>query len=64
MGTAGPRPADIDLSDVDPFWSGPMADRHAGFAALRSQDPIRFFAEMETDFLPAGPGYWAITRHA
>jgi cytochrome P450 len=64
MGTVGPRPADIDLSAVDPFWSGPMADRYSGFAALRNYDPIRFFAEMETDFLPAGPGYWAITRHA
>ena len=64
MGTVGLRPADIDLSGVDPFWSGPMADRYSGFAALRKEDPIRFFAEMETDFLPAGPGYWAITRHA
>jgi len=56
--------AEIDLSNVDPFWSGPMADREAGFATLRRVDPIRFFAEVETEFLPAGRGYWAITRHA
>ena len=56
--------AEIDLSNVDPFWSGPMADREAGFATLRRADPIRFFAEVETEFLPAGRGYWAITRHA
>ena len=56
--------AEIDLSNVDPFWSGPVADREAGFATLRRADPIRFFAEVETEFLPAGRGYWAITRHA
>ena len=56
--------AEIDLSNVDPFWSGPMADREAGFATLRRTDPIRFFTEQETEFLPAGRGYWAITRHA
>ncbi|MCH2430989.1 MAG: cytochrome P450, partial [Acidimicrobiales bacterium] len=55
---------DINLSLIDPFWSGPMVDRLAGFAALRKEDPIRFFAEEETEFLPAGRGYWAITRHA
>ena len=56
--------AEIDLSNVDPFWLGPVADREAGFATLRRADPIRFFAEVETEFLPAGRGYWAITRHA
>ena len=41
-----------------------MAERHTAFATLRSEDPIRFFAEADTEFLPAGPGYWALTKHA
>ena len=41
-----------------------MADRYAAFAALRRHDPIRFFPEQETEYLAAGPGYWAVTRHA
>lgn len=56
--------ADIDLSDVEGFWTRPMAEREAAFATLRRDDPIRFFAEAETELLPTGPGYWAITRHA
>ena len=55
---------DVDLSSVDDFWTRPMADRHAAFAALRRHDPIRFFAEGEIEGLPPGPGYWALTRHA
>ncbi len=55
---------DIDLSDIEGFWTLPMAERHAAFATLRDQDPIRFFAEADTEFLPAGPGYWALTKHA
>jgi len=54
----------LELSGVDPFWSGPMEDRLAGFAALRRHDPIRFFAEEDSEYLSAGPGYWAVTRHA
>ncbi len=56
--------ADIDLSDIEEFWTRPMAEREAAFATLRRDDPIRFFAEADTEFLPTGPGYWAITRHA
>ncbi len=55
---------DVDLSSVDDFWTRPMADRHAAFAALRRHGPIRFFAEGEIEGLPPGPGYWALTRHA
>ncbi len=55
---------DVDLSSVDDFWTRPMADRYAAFAALRRHDPIRFFAEGEIEGLPPGPGYWALTRHA
>jgi len=56
--------SDIDLSDLEGFWTRPMSERAAAFATLRREDPIRFFAEADMEFLPTGPGYWAITRHA
>ena len=59
-----PALEDLDLSRIDPLWSGPMEERLDGFSALRRHDPIRFFAEQETEYLAAGPGYWAVTRHA
>ena len=55
---------DIDLSDMEGFWTKPMVERGAAFATLRREDPIRFFEERDIEFLPAGPGYWAVTRHA
>ena len=54
---------EIDLSDIDEFWTRPMADRHAAFATLRTESPIHFFPEPELEYLPTGPGYWAITKH-
>ena len=56
--------SEIDLSDVEGFWTEPMAVREAAFETLRREDPIRFFAEAETEYLAAGPGYYALTRHA
>ena len=55
---------EIDLSDVEGFWALPLEDREEAFATLRRDDPIRFFDETGTEFLTAGPGYWAVTRHA
>jgi len=55
--------ADIDLSSLD-FWSLPWERREAAFATLRRENPIAFFAEPEVPFLPQGPGYYAVTRHA
>ena len=55
---------DIDLSDGEGFWTEPMSVRDAAFETLRREDPIRFFAEHDNEFLPAGPGYYAITKHA
>ena len=54
---------EIDLSDIDEFWTRPMADRHAAFATLRTESPIHFFAEPDLEYLPTGPGYFAMTRH-
>ena len=41
-----------------------MAGRGAAFETLRREDPIRFFPEAETEYLAAGPGYYALTKHA
>ena len=56
--------ADINLSDMEGFWTRPMVERHAAFATLRREDPIRFFPETAVEFLPPGPGYHALTKHA
>jgi methyl-branched lipid omega-hydroxylase len=54
--------ADIDLSDVE-FWLQPDEYREGAFRTLRRHAPVRFFAEREFPPLPAGPGYWSLTRH-
>jgi cytochrome P450 len=54
---------EIDLSSPD-FWTLPPEEREGGFATLREERPISFHEEFEVDFLPRGPGYWALTRHA
>ncbi|MGH9103485.1 MAG: cytochrome P450 [Acidimicrobiales bacterium] len=55
---------DIDLSDIDGFWTLPLEEREGAFALLRRERPIAYFAEPEYGFLPRGPGYWAVTRYA
>jgi methyl-branched lipid omega-hydroxylase len=59
--TAAPR-ARPDLSDVQGFWTAPIAERAAAFAALREAEGVPFFAEPELTLLPRGAGYWALTR--
>jgi cytochrome P450 len=54
---------EIDLSDIE-FWAAPYSVREEGFKRLRAERPIAFFAEPEIAALPAGPGYYALTRHA
>ncbi len=51
-----------DLSDVERFWTAPIAERAAAFAELREREPVPFFAEPQFAYLPQGPGYWALTR--
>ena len=60
---------EIDLNNAGRFWALPEAERQEGFAVLRAEDPIRYFPERAyhvdgEEVLPAGPGYWALTRHA
>jgi len=54
---------EIDLSTLE-FWERPETEREGAFATLREEDPIRFFQEQDYEgLLPAGPGYWALTKH-
>jgi len=55
--------AGIDLSDNE-FWGLPLAERAAAFAMLRAQPRPQFYAEPEAPFTVAGPGYYALVRHA
>src|SRR5580692_338962 len=55
--------AGIDLS-ANEFWGLPLAERAASFARLRAEPRPPFFAEPEVSFAQAGPGYWALVRHA
>jgi methyl-branched lipid omega-hydroxylase len=63
--TVTPAVDDIDLSDIE-FWARPLEEREAAFAVLRREKPLGFFAEPEVlvDWIPQGPGYYAVTRHA
>ncbi|MHA6617630.1 cytochrome P450 [Pseudonocardia sp. DLS-67] len=49
-----------DVSDIG-FWTAPIAERAAAFAALRQHEPVPFFPEPDIG-LPRGPGFWALTR--
>ncbi|MGI9432951.1 MAG: cytochrome P450 [Myxococcota bacterium] len=54
---------EIDLSTLE-FWERPETEREGAFATLREEDPIRFFHEQDYEgLLPAGPGYWSLTKH-
>ncbi|WUI01818.1 cytochrome P450 [Spirillospora sp. NBC_00431] len=54
---------DIDLTDWE-FWRRPLDHRHEGFAALRRHPDLVRFEEPDVVFVPQGPGYYAVTRHA
>jgi cytochrome P450 len=53
-----------DLSDIDGFWTAPISERAAGFAALREREPIPFYEEPQFAYFERGPGFYALTRHA
>ncbi len=62
-----PLPLDaIDLSSLE-FWELPLAQRDAAFATLRREQPIAFYEELAIENtiidMPAGPGYYALTKH-
>jgi hypothetical protein len=51
-----------NLSDIEHFWTAPIAERSSAFAALREREPVPFFPEPVFGLLPPGAGYWALTR--
>jgi cytochrome P450 len=51
-----------DLSDIDTFWTAPISERAAAFAALREREPVPFYPEPAFSYVEQGPGYWALTR--
>lgn len=53
-----------DLSDIDGFWTAPLPERAAGFAALREAPGIGFFSQPPSPVGDPGAGYYALTRHA
>lgn len=53
----------IDLSSPA-FWARPLVEREAAFAGLRRLPEPRFFAEPDIPFAEAGPGYYALVKHA
>jgi len=61
-----PRPVlkldEIQLSERD-FWCRPRNEREGAFLTLRDERPVSFHHEIDQDVLPAGPGYWSLTRH-
>ncbi|MEJ3653856.1 cytochrome P450 [Actinomycetes bacterium KLBMP 9759] len=51
-----------DLSDIENFWTAPIAERAAAFAALREREPIPFYEEPELSYFPRGAGFYALTK--
>jgi len=54
----------FDLSDFE-FWTKPREYREGAFKTLRDTPELQFFEErvFEDSPFPAGPGYYALTRH-
>lgn len=63
MSVSSPDVDDIDLTS-NAFWTQPLEQRQAGFAALRRERPIAFFKEPEFGGMSLGPGFYALTKHA
>ncbi|MCH2172996.1 cytochrome P450 [Myxococcota bacterium] len=51
---------DVDLSDPETYVAG-VPHRH--FHELRENDPVHWQPECPLPGVPAGPGYWALTRY-
>lgn len=52
----------FNLSDME-FWGRPLEERDAAFARLRARAHPAFFSEIDYGTIPAGNGYYALTRH-
>jgi cytochrome P450 len=56
---------EINLTALD-FWTLPMEEREGAFLTLRTERPLPFYDEPDElpDWIPRGPGYYAVTKHA
>ncbi|MEV0400335.1 cytochrome P450 [Actinoallomurus sp. NPDC050550] len=54
-------PADLDVFDPRGYARGVP---HETYRRLRDEDPVHWQEEHEVGGWPAGPGFWAVTRHA
>jgi len=59
--TAAPVPAVPDVFDPRQYADGVP---HAAYRTLRDHHPVAWQKETEVLGWPAGPGFWAVTRHA
>jgi cytochrome P450 len=59
--TVAERPDTALVFDPDTYVRGVPYD---AFARLRSREPVTWVEEPPVDRWPAGPGYWAVWRHA
>jgi cytochrome P450 len=57
----GARPDTEVVFDPDTYVRGVP---HDAFARLREREPVTWVEEIAFDRWPAGPGYWAVWRHA
>ncbi|WP_101788423.1 cytochrome P450 [Nonomuraea indica] len=55
--------ADLEMSQLT-FWGLPQAARMEAFRRLRQLDRPVFVPEQAVPFIKAGPGYYALVRHA
>ena len=53
---------EIALSDPH-LWQQPEEVIEGAFVTLRRERPVSFHREVDLPMVPAGPGYWAITRY-
>ena len=61
MSTHLERPDTEVVFDPDTYVRGVP---HEAFARLRAREPVTWVAELPVGRWPAGPGYWAVWRHA
>ena len=63
-----PPTAPITVDDIElgtnEFWSLPLDERAAAFAALRERCPLSFHQELQTlEGMETGPGFWSVVTY-
>jgi cytochrome P450 len=66
MSAPGQPPTEVtdEINPSDPLlWTAPEGVRNEAFRRLRSERPVAFIEEPTYESIPAGPGYWALTKY-